>query len=119
VFRGSHGIHRFLDDSDEFFVYFLKIGIHYLLALWLCYLLSIIVSNNVNIFTKWGDNSLTIFLFHPVFVFILRQSDFMHDWDPLTIVSFSFLVSMMVRLLLSNRYIVIYTIWICNQYNAI
>src|SRR5699024_12050748 len=92
VFRGSHGIHRFLDDSDEFFVYFLKIGIHYLLALWLCYLLCIIVLNNVNIFTKWGDNSLTIFFFHLVFVFILIQSEFLVYCDTFYIFSFSFLV---------------------------
>src|SRR5699024_5057755 len=37
VFRGSYGIHRYLEDSDGFFVYSLKIGVHYLLALWLCY----------------------------------------------------------------------------------
>src|SRR5699024_10855164 len=119
VFRGSHGIHRFLDDSDELFVYFLKIGLHYLLTLWLCYLLCLIVSHNVNIFIKWVDNSLSIFLFHPVFLFILRQSEFMDDWDPLTKVSFSLMVSMMVTLLLSNRYFVKYTKWICNPYNAI
>ena len=119
VFRGSYGIHRYLEDSDGFFVYSLKIGVHYLLALWLCYLLCIIVSNNVNILTKWGDNSLTIFLFHPVFVFVLRQSEFMDDWDPLTKVSFCLMVAMMVTLLLSNKYFVKYTKWMCNPYNTI
>ena len=119
VFRGSYGIHRYLEDSDGFFVYSLKIGVHYLLALWLCYLLCIIVSNNVNILTKWGDNSLTIFLFHPVFVFVLRQSEFMDDWDPLTKASFSLMVAMMVTLLLSNKYFVKYTKWMCNPYNTI
>src|SRR5699024_10532195 len=84
-----------------------------------CYLLSIIESNNVNILTKWGDNSLTIFLFHPVFVFVLRQSEFMDDWDPLTKVSFCLMVAMMVTLLLSNKYFVKYTKWMCNPYSAI
>src|SRR5699024_7080052 len=119
VLRGSHGIHRVLDDGDGFCVYFLKGGVHYLLALWLCYLLCIFVSKRVNIFTKWGDNSLTIFLFHPVFVFVVRQSEFMDDWDPLTKVSFCLMAAMMVTLLLSNKYFVKYTKWMCNPYSAI
>src|SRR5699024_11936010 len=97
-------------------VYYRNSGDLYLLVLWLCYLLCIIVSNNVNILTKWGDNSLTIFLFHPVFVFVLRQSEFTDDWDPLTKVSFCLMVAMMVTLLLSNKYFDKYTKWMCNPY---
>src|SRR5699024_4270446 len=119
VFRGSYGIHRYLADSDGLIIYLLKIGVHYLLALWLCYLLCIFVLNNVNILTKWSDNSLTIFLLHLFFLFILRQSEFMDDWDPLTKLSFCLMLATMVTLLLSNKYFVKYTKWMCNPYSAI
>src|SRR5699024_8888285 len=43
VFRGSYGIHCFLEDSDGFFVYYLKHGFHFVLLLWLCCFVAIIV----------------------------------------------------------------------------
>src|SRR5699024_5515089 len=116
---GSYGIHRYLEDSDGFFVYSIKIGVHYLLALWFCYLLGIIISINVYILTKWGDNSLTIFLFNPVIVCVLTQSEFMNYCDPLSKNSFCLMVAMPVNLLLSNKYFVKYTKWMCNPYTAI
>lgn len=78
LFRGSFGIKRFLANGES---YMLKMILHYFLSAWICLLILISVNNKKSILTKWGDYSLGIFLFHPVFVFLLRRTEFMNEWS--------------------------------------
>ncbi|AOZ89576.1 hypothetical protein BK049_13230 [Bacillus xiamenensis] len=78
LFRGSFGIKRFLANDES---YMLKMLLHYLLSAWICLLILISVNSKKCILTKWGDYSLGIFLFHPVFVFLLRRTEFINEWS--------------------------------------
>lgn len=78
LFRGSFGIKRFLANDES---YMLKMLLHYFLSAWICLLILISVSSKKSILTKWGDYSLGIFLFHPVFVFLFRRTEFMNEWS--------------------------------------
>lgn len=119
IFRGSHGIHKFLDDNDGFFKYFSKIFLSYGLSFWLCYLILNLIPIKTSIFTKWGDNSLTIFLFHPIFVFVIRSTEYMTKWNPDTkLVTFLF-VTIMVTIILGSNFFVRATKYMCNPYHFI
>ncbi|MCY7791262.1 acyltransferase family protein [Bacillus haynesii] len=91
LFRGSFGMERFLNEGES---YYAKIMLHYLLSGWLCLLILTSVKGERSVLTKWGDHSITIFLFHPVFVFLLRRTEFMADWkaDTQFIVYFGFAI---------------------------
>ncbi|WP_430536555.1 acyltransferase family protein [Listeria rocourtiae] len=53
---------------------FLKIELQqYLIALLLITILVMVIDNRESALTKWGDNSLIIFLFHPLFFFTIRM----------------------------------------------
>lgn len=118
VFRGSFGTHRFLEDGDGFSIYLFKIFAHYLLAGLLCSLIMNLITNKQNIFTKWGDHSLTIFLFHPIFIFILRQTEYLNDWSPSTKLAIFLFISILVTAVLGSSTFVKLTIYICNPYNT-
>lgn len=119
VFRGSFGIRWYLDDGDGFSIYLLKVTIHYMLAFGVCYLLFNLISSEENIFTRWGDRSLSIFLFHPVFIFIIRQTTFMNDWSPDTKIVAFLLMAIIITVILGSQYFSRTTKYICNPYNTI
>lgn len=119
IFRGSRGIDQFLENDDGFSVYFFKIMIHYLLAFWISYLVFNLISTKESIVTKWGDNSLPIFLFHPISVFVIRQTKFMEEWAPGTKLALYLLIAILVTAVLgSNRFVRI-TNQVCNPYKTI
>lgn len=93
LFRGSFGIKRFLTHDES---YLMKILLHYLLSAWICLLVLIAVNSKKSILTKWGDYSLGIFLFHPVFVFILRKTEFMNEWSGDTQLVFYFALAFII-----------------------
>lgn len=116
IFRGSYGIHKYLADGDGLLTYLLKITTHYVLSFWVCYLLVNLITNKISFFTKWGDNSLTIFLFHPIIVFIIRRTDYMMEWNPDTkLVAFLFVTIIVTAILGSNPFTKA-TKYICNPY---
>lgn len=119
VFRGSFGVDKYLEVGDGFAEYVLKITIHYVLALWLCYLLFNLISNKQHVLTKWGDHSLMIFLFHPVAVFILRQTEFMDEWAFDTKLFTMLFIAMVTTIVLSSNVFVSATKSICNPYHSI
>ncbi|EIT84223.1 acyltransferase [Fictibacillus macauensis ZFHKF-1] len=71
LFRGSYGAHRFMGHGDG---YLEKMFLHYGVAFLLSWLLLKSVTSRRSWLTTWGDHSLTIFLFHPIFVFILQAN---------------------------------------------
>ena len=117
LYRGSFGTYRFLDDGQGVTVYITKVISHYIIAGWLCYLIMNLASNKKSIFTKWGDHSLTIFIFHPLAVFLLRQTEFMSDWTPNTKLAAFLLISIPVTWILGSNNFVKGTKYICNPYN--
>lgn len=119
MFRGSFGSHRYLEDNDGIIVYSFKISIHYLLAFGLSYVVFNFISNKENILTKWGDHSLQIFLFHPIFVFVIRQTEFMDNWTPSTKLAAFFMASLLIVMLLGSKTFVRMTNFLCNPYNTL
>ncbi|MBY7144655.1 acyltransferase family protein [Virgibacillus sp. NKC19-3] len=116
IFRGSHGINKFLDDNDGFSMYFPKIIFSYALSFWLCYLIINLIPNKASIFTKWGDNSLTIFLFHPIIVFVIRSTEYMTEWEPDTKLIAFLLVTIIVTFILGSNFFERATRYMCNPY---
>src|SRR5699024_745950 len=119
IYRGSHGLHKILEDGDSFLIYFIKMILYYFLAFWVIYLIFNLLTNKENILSKWGDHSLTIFLFHPVFVFVIRQTEFMEDWEPLTQMAFFIMLTMGISYILGSYFFVKVTKYFCNPYNTI
>lgn len=119
IFRGSYGIHSFLEGGDRFGVYFMLLLFTYALSFWLCFLIANMTSTQPTILTKWGDQSLTIFLFHPVFIFVMRNTEFMEAWTPMTKLAFYLLAATLVTIFLASRNFVKYTKWMCHPYSLI
>src|SRR5690625_1911849 len=119
LFRGSFGKHKFMEDDDPFSYYVFLIGMIYSLSLALSFLLMNVVSAKESILTKWGDHSLTVFLFHPIFIFVLRETEFMGDWTILLKLSFYFILAVIVTDLLSHKAFIKGTKWLCSPYQAI
>src|SRR5699024_6181724 len=119
IFRGSFGSHRYVEDNDGVVVYLFKISLHYVLAFGLSYVMLNLVSNRANILTKWGDHSLQIFLFHPICVFIIRQTEFMDSWTPSTKLAAFFMVSLWIVILLGSTIFVRLTNFLCNPYKTV
>lgn len=116
IFRGSFGKNDILLNGS-FLEYIIQIFLHYLLSAWLCYLILNIVQDKKNIFTKLGDNSLTIFLFHPLFVFALWKFDFfILDWNITLKLIFFFCLTIIICSILVNNIFVKFTKPICQPY---
>lgn len=118
LFKGATEADNFNGDG-LFIMYMMKATIQYGLAFWLCYLIFNITSSKQSILSSWGDNSLSIFLFHPVFIFIIRQTDFMDDWEADTKVVFYLLLTVIVTYFLGNSLFVKYTKYMCQPYNSL
>lgn len=116
MFRGSHGVPKIMGDAEGFFSYSIRVAFHYFIAFWLIYLIFNITTSTENILTKWGDHSLTIFLFHPVVVFILRQTEFMEEWDPFSQIAFFLIVTICVSYVLGSSTFTKATKYFCNPY---
>lgn len=118
IFRGSFGYKHYMEEGT-FIKYFLFLIIAYTISFWLCYLITNLTTSENNIFTKWGDNSLTIFLFHPVFIFVIRQTNFMDKWTPMVKLSLYLCVAVLVTIFLASNFVKHYTKWMCNPMNSI
>ncbi|HLR68684.1 MAG TPA: acyltransferase family protein [Virgibacillus sp.] len=118
LFKGATEANNFNEDGP-FAMYVIKSVIQYGLAFWLSYLIFNVISVKSTILSKWGDNSLTIFLFHPVFIFIFRQTEFMDDWEPDTKLAFYLLSTVVATYILGHPVFVKYTKYMCRPYNAL
>ncbi|PRS14656.1 hypothetical protein C6X95_06675 [Bacillus pumilus] len=116
LFRGSFGIKRFLAHDES---YLMKMLLHYLLSAWICLLVLIAVNSKKSILTKWGDYSLGIFLFHPVFVFILRKTEFMNEWSGDTQLVFYFALAFIIVSCLGSNLFAAVSWFITSPYNTI
>lgn len=119
LFRGSFGTHRYMGESETIFTYFILMFSYYILAFWLCYLVINLTSSQSSILTRWGDNSLTVFLFHPIFIFIIRSTEFMETWTAMTKLSVYLTIAIIVTTFLSSKIVIKYTNWLCNPYRTI
>lgn len=66
----------------------------YIIALIMITILFMLINNRESTLTKWGDNSLVIFLLHPIFFFIIRMfaADFT-AWNPFVKLAFIICIS--------------------------
>jgi fucose 4-O-acetylase-like acetyltransferase len=114
AFRGSYGSEWFLGQDGTIGDYLATVGSQYLISFLLCYILMNLISSNRSVLTKWGDNSLAIFLFHPIFVFSLWQFEFLKTWDADTKLIFFIFVSVGITLFLGTNMFSRVTKYICN-----
>lgn len=119
LFKGSFGAHEYLSVKDSFSKYAIKTAFHYGLAVWLCYLMVNFISNKPHRITYWGDNSLTIYLFHPMIVFALEETYFLDDWTLYAKCIALFLTALSTTMLLSSRYFVKAAKHLCHPYQLI
>ncbi|EUJ26454.1 acyltransferase family protein [Listeria cornellensis] len=90
--RFENAFYGFLQSSafSSTIPQFLKIEFQqYIVALIMITMLFMLASNRESTLTKWGDNSLVIFLLHPIFFFIIRMfaADFV-TWNPFVKLAF-------------------------------
>lgn len=116
LFRGSFGIKRFLANDES---YTLKILLHYLLSAWICLLILISVNSKKSILTKWGDYSLGIFLFHPLFVFLIRRTEFMNEWSGDTQLILYFAFTFVIVSILGSNFFAAVSWFITSPFNTI
>jgi len=118
IYRGSYGADWFMDNVNDFSEYVIKMSVYYLLALILCLLVMNMTSKENSILTKWGDFSLTIFLFHPMFVYLLRNMEFMSPWAGDVQLVFFILLTLFICSILGSNWFVRLTKPICNPYQT-
>ncbi|MBT2218629.1 acyltransferase family protein [Virgibacillus dakarensis] len=116
VFRGSYGAQRFLNPNDGFLFYLFVISSIYFISSFICLMILNFVTDRISLLSKWGDHSLTIFLFHPVFVFYLWQFDFFGQWNSDTQFLFFFILTVGISYTLGSNLFVKSTKYICNPY---
>jgi fucose 4-O-acetylase-like acetyltransferase len=111
LFRGSWGEHTFTNDSKG---YLFMIFLHYFIASVVGILILNTVNNQRNILTTWGDNSLQIFLFHPIFHYFLKYNDIINGfaWD--TRFLLLIVLSLFICILFGSRLFIKFTWPICN-----
>jgi fucose 4-O-acetylase-like acetyltransferase len=119
IFRGSYGAYKFLKPTDGFAEYLIKVLFGYMVSFLMCILVLNSVNDNKSVLTKWGDNSLTIFLFHPVFVFYLWKFRFFEVWKWDSQILFFFLLTIWISSVLGSNIFVKYTMYICNPYYSL
>ncbi|MDX8365559.1 acyltransferase family protein [Cytobacillus sp. IB215665] len=95
LYKGSYSTSSFLSDNET---YVTKILSHFLLSTWLSILILIVINGKKSFLTKWGDHSIGIYLFHPVFVFMWEKINFMNDWN----VDTQFIVNLMIALIVTT-----------------
>ncbi|KYG89145.1 hypothetical protein A0U40_14070 [[Bacillus] sp. KCTC 13219] len=115
IYRGSFGINKFLETKD-LFIYTIHVTLHYGSAIWISILLLNFIDDKERIFTKWGDNSLTIFLFHPIFVFILWKFEFFLDWNIATKLMLFLCITICITFILGSNRFVKLTKPLCQPY---
>lgn len=116
IFRGPFGIDDFVDSS---FPSLALILISYVLSTYICFLLINVVSDKVNTFTRWGDQSLQIFLFHAIAVFVLMRVPQLNNLPSMALLIVLFILSLAIVYVLSHPLFVRYTDFLCNPYKAI
>src|SRR5690606_29880136 len=119
IYRGGFGTDRFLLPTDNFWNYTTDVFSHYLIVGWLCFLILNIVESSEGFLTKIGDRSLTIFLFHPIFIFALWQFDFFKVWGWPTQILFFFILAYFISLTLSSNTFVSFSRYLCHPYRSI
>ena len=113
LLKGSFGSDAFLASDASFMKYLFVVGAYYVVSMAMCVVVLNLVTRQQSIFTKWGDNSLQIFLFHPVFLFWLQTMQFYDEWSSMTRLLFYFWAALLVTALtgsawfakITNRYI--------------
>lgn len=84
-FRGSFGIVKL--QSSNLNVY-TEMLLSYALSISLCYLFLHVLSNKKFVFTKWGERTVPIFLFHTIFVVLDTElQEFLPDSFALDLVT--------------------------------
>jgi fucose 4-O-acetylase-like acetyltransferase len=114
AFRGSYGFEWFIGQDGNMGEYLATVGIQYFISFLLCYILMNLISSKRSVLTKWGDNSLAIFLFHPIFVFSLWQFELLKTWDTDTKLIFFIFVSVGITLFLGTNMFSSITKYVCN-----
>lgn len=117
IFRGAFNVSTSNLSGSQ---YFIQITFGYLISVFMCFIISNLVTNRTSYLTKWGDNSLYIFIFHAFFVipFQLFPSLLARLHPLLILVGFG-LLSLFVTTLLSSGWFIKYTNKICNPYKTI
>ncbi len=119
IFRGSYGTDMFLGAEKDINNYLILVSLHYIIAGWICLMILNFISERTSIITKWGDHSLTIFLFHPVFVFLIGKYNITENWNLEVQLLFLFSINVAICYVLGSNLFVKVTRYICNPYKSI
>jgi fucose 4-O-acetylase-like acetyltransferase len=119
VYWGSFGTRHFLSHSDDWVQYIFVNALHYGAAITISIILMNVISNRESLITSWGDRSLPIFLFHPIFTFYLWDLDFYKGWSLYTQIVFFCLISVLIIMFLSSKSFVTITNPLCSPYNLL
>lgn len=112
LYRGSTGY-----EVHDYALF--EIAFSYLSAILLCYAVINLMSNKRNLLTHWGDRTLTIYLLHPFFMWILYKSvqniNVGAYYPKITILAYTFVICM----LLSSKIVLKISEPIINPLNTI
>ncbi|MDD3174767.1 MAG: hypothetical protein PHF63_14115, partial [Herbinix sp.] len=116
IFKGNHGIDQMtgtlLSTTGE-------IILGYIIALLMCYIFLNLISDRINILTKWGDRTLPIFLFH---IFVTRTIKTLNIFDglnPIILLLLMFLICIIVISILSSDIFMNITYYMWNPYKSV
>jgi fucose 4-O-acetylase-like acetyltransferase len=111
LFRGSYGIESIKESGIPIY---LKVLISYVFSISVCYFFMNIINRKKSILTKWGDNSLSIFLFHPIIVLILKKDTNIMHYGVHKNAIILFAISVIVVLILGSNWFAAISNGLCN-----
>lgn len=116
IFKGSYGLE--ILESSNLLMTITQVITTLLISIGLCYVVLNIIPNRISFLTTWGDNSLTIFLFHLFVCFVFQKVQGLLPQNQIVIFSVVLVTSFVTSYALSTQLFVRYTKILCNPYET-
>lgn len=115
ILKGSYGTDQM---EGELLTTTVKILLGYVFAVLMCYILLNAISKKECILTKWGNRSLTIYLFHWFIGRILKDVSTQGDTNKMALLPILFLMAILIVTILSSDKFVNTTYYLSHPYKA-
>jgi fucose 4-O-acetylase-like acetyltransferase len=96
--------------QDKFIIAFAS----FVIALTMCYVILNAVTSRKCILTKWGDRSLSIFIFHMFFTRAIEEMKFLGNLNQVVLLILLLLLALLIVWLLSTELFIKYTSYLLN-----
>ncbi len=116
ILKGSYGFDEMKGNA------ILKIGqisFLYVIAIVMCYIVLNLVSSKMCFITKWGENTLPVFLFHRFITKIIKNIDYLYDVNKYVLLALIIMMDVLIISILSTETFTKYTYYLWNPLKTV